>query len=71
MKKVTVTLNELDWQRLIINGTLDGITYVLKKVHLDDDFLKDDEIYQTLKKNATKAYKEREDYLFNKTYNQK
>lgn len=64
--KVTIVLNESDWQSLLINGAMLGITYELKKVHINDDFLKDDKMYQTLKKRSIDAYKERENYLYDK-----
>jgi hypothetical protein len=41
----------------------------LKEVKINDDFLKDDEVYQSLKKASRKSYKEVVTYRFNKLNN--
>lgn len=67
--KVTIVLNESDWKSLIVNFTTLNIPYEIKKVQIDDTFLKDDKMYQTLKKRSIDAYKERENYLYDKFNN--
>jgi hypothetical protein len=42
---------------------------MLLEVYLDDDFLKDDDMYQKMKKDSLKDYNKRKDYVFNRKHN--
>lgn len=62
--KVTIKISQSDFNNLLLNGVFLEIPYELKKVSIDDAHLKDDANYQSLNKSAIKAYKDKENYLY-------
>lgn len=64
---VKLEIPEHEWNYLLSQNILQPSA--LKEVKIDDEFLKDDEAYQSLKKASNKAYKEVVTYRFNKLNN--
>lgn len=64
---VRLEILESRWNELLNAGALPASA--LKEVKINDEFLKDDEVYQSLKKASNKAYKEVVTYRFNKLNN--
>lgn len=62
--KVTIKIKESDFHSLLLNGALTNIPYEIKKVSIDDSHLKDNDQYQRLTKAAIKAYKDKENFLY-------
>jgi uncharacterized iron-regulated protein len=64
---VKIKISEDLYYTLIDSGVLTSES--LQEVVTSDDFLKDDEMYQKLKKESIKAYKNMQDYKFKKLHN--
>lgn len=64
---VKLEIEESRFRQLMDKG--DMFPRDLKEVKINDDFLKDDEVYQELKKTSNKAYKDVVTYRFNKLNN--
>ncbi len=64
---VKIEITESKWKELLNTNILN--TSELKEIKINDDFLKDDETYQILKKASNKAYKDMVTYRFNKLNN--
>jgi hypothetical protein len=64
---VKLEIPESRWNELLNAGALNPSA--LKEVKINDDFLKDDEVYQSLKRTSNKAYKDVVTYRFNKLNN--
>jgi len=62
--KITIKLNQNDFNSMLLNGAFLDKEYEIKKVSIDDSHLKDNEQYQMLTKAAIKAYKDKENYLY-------
>ena len=62
--KITIKLNQNDFNSMLLNGAFLDKEYEIKKVSIDDNHLKDNEQYQRLTKAAIKAYKDKENYLY-------
>ncbi len=67
MNLVKLEIPETQFNELLKQGVL--LPSALKEVKINDEFLKDDESYQLLKKQSNKAYKDVVTYRFNKLNN--
>ena len=69
MPDITIKLDQDKFNSMLINGVFLDVKYEIKDVTINDDFFKDDSIYQDLKTKSIKAYKDLKKYQFNKLNN--
>jgi len=70
MKKLAnITVDEKDYQALLVNGAFLDIKVISVKIIPDDSEIKDDEIYKQLLKEYKKVRDKLETYRFEKTIN--
>lgn len=69
MPKVRIEIDQNQFNTLLLNGAFLNVKYDLKEVIIEDDFLKDDAIYQKLKSDSIKAYRKLKEYEYNKRNN--
>jgi hypothetical protein len=71
MPDITIKLDQDKFNSMLINGTFLDVKYEIKDVTINDDFFKDDSLYEQLKKASIKAYKDLKIYEFNKRNKQR
>jgi hypothetical protein len=68
-KLANITIDEKDYQSLLVNGAFLDIKVISVKIIPDDSEIKDDEIYKQLLKEYKKVRDKLETYRFEKTIN--
>jgi hypothetical protein len=68
-KLANITIDEKDYQSLLLNGAFLDIRIISVKVLPDDSEIKDDENYKQLLKEYKKVRDKLETYRFEKTIN--
>jgi hypothetical protein len=68
-KLANITIDEKDYQSLLLNGAFLDIKVISVKIIPDDSEIKDDEIYKQLLKEYKKVRDKLETYRFEKTIN--
>ena len=71
MPDITIKLDQDKFNSMLINGVFLDVKYEIKDVTINDDFFKDDSLYEQLKKASIKAYKDLKIYEFNKRNKQR
>jgi hypothetical protein len=68
-KLANITIDEKDYQSLLLNGAFLDIKVISVKIIPDDSEIKDDEMYKMLLKEYKKVRDKLETYRFEKTIN--
>ena len=71
MPDITIKLDQDKFNSMLINGVFLDVKYEIKDVTINDEFFKDDSLYEQLKKASIKAYKDLKIYEFNKRNKQR
>ena len=71
MPDITIKRDQDKFNSMLINGVFLDVKYEIKDVTINDEFFKDDSLYEQLKKASIKAYKDLKIYEFNKRNKQR